>query len=913
MEAGTTIGHYRIIRPVGKGGMGEVYLAEDSRLDRQVAIKVLPERLRDNPERLARFRREARAAASLTHPNIATIHALEEVDGVLFITMEYVDGKPLSGHIPSGGMDLDTFFATFIPLADALAHAHGHGRIHRDLKPGNIMIAEDGTPKILDFGLARIIDPDPVQAAYEESETETTPEIGDDDSTVTMKPEDHQAVRENVPSLTRGGQLMGTPQYMSPEQAEREETDHRTDLFSFGVVMYEALAGQKPFEGKTLESIIGRILTEDPTAVTKLKPITPHTLWLAIRRCLKKERGQRTQTAEELHAELQDVQQEVQAGTVLVDASTVPSPKPVSYWRQPLAMVVLIIAILITMITTWIYKPVSDPPLHKVQFYLDGFRDGPTTSMSISPDGHKLAYVSQGSLWVRRIDEAQPHYIAGTRNVRNPFWAPTGDVVAYSDGFSIKQVSLSDGKISTVCETPHGNAWGATWSNAGLIVFNEPAFGLYQVPARGGKPGLIAEFDAREGEVAYGYPHYLPDGTTLLYTVQRSDGSSDIVALADAVKHRILHVEDFISGVIYSPTGHLIYLVRHGNDSSIWAVPFSSARLQPTGPPVQIAPNSSHISVTPDGILAYISDRKPSRRRLAMVDRSGKKITTIGQPQEWLSNPRLSPDGNFIAVRGVEQGLTDIWIHEIDRGIKTPLTLTNPAQEWRPFWSPDGTQIVYGTGRAGGEDIYIKTVNTSGDAQPVITNSQAEVYPVDWSPDGKYLLYVVIDPESKRDVWYLTMNGERQSAPLISTPFDENNAQFSPDSRYVVYESNQSGAWEIYVTPFPEGDRQWPVSVNGGRTPRWSPTGDEIFYVENNTMMVVSVTMTPVFDIGSPHRLFTEQQSGMSFVPGSSKYGLQYDVTNDGRRFVMIEEVENSNRVTVNIIRNWHKALEEQE
>jgi eukaryotic-like serine/threonine-protein kinase len=374
MNAGQHLAHYTIIRPLGKGGMGEVYLAEDKKLDRQVAIKVLPERLRQNPERLERFRREAKAAASLKHPNIATIHSLEEIEDQLLITMEYVEGESLRDRILSDGMDVDTFFDIFIPLAAALSHAHIQGRIHRDLKPGNIMIAEDGRPKILDFGLARIIDPDPVQVY---SESEPTPEIGPDDETRTMNEEEQwkttEAIEKGVPSLTRGGQLIGTPQYMSPEQAESEEIDFRTDIFSFGVVMYEALTGQRPFEGKTLESIIGRIVEAEPKAVTELKPVTPYTLWVLMRQCLKKNREQRIQTAGELHSALEDVQQEVKTGTVLVDASTIPEPiselaepEPIPLWRQPVTIAVMVLMLIIGGGTIWMLKPIPaipEPPL----------------------------------------------------------------------------------------------------------------------------------------------------------------------------------------------------------------------------------------------------------------------------------------------------------------------------------------------------------------------------------------------------------------------------------------------------------------------------------------------------------------------------------------------------------------------
>ena len=372
---GQTISHYKITSKLGEGGMGEVYLAGDTRLDRQVAIKVLPDAVRQDPERLARLRREAQAAASLKHPDIATIHALEEADGLLFIVMEYVEGETLTERIPADGMDLDSFFSTFIPLTDALAHAHENGRIHRDLKPANVMMTPEGIPKILDFGLARI---ERGEAAMSDLDSQAR--------TAATKP---KAVADVPPSLTQERAFLGTPAYMSPEQIEGKKVDARTDLFSFGVLMYEALTGQRPFQGETVESIMGRILTEEPRSITEQNPITPHQLWWIIRKCLQKDREQRTQSARELHRELVTAQQEVASGPVLVDANTValPPQKPMPFWGQPTAITAVVLALVLGLVAAWLLKPVPEPPLRKFALPVELVRlresDGPV----ISPDG----------------------------------------------------------------------------------------------------------------------------------------------------------------------------------------------------------------------------------------------------------------------------------------------------------------------------------------------------------------------------------------------------------------------------------------------------------------------------------------------------------------------------------------------
>ena len=470
MQPGTHIGRYHILRPLGAGGMGEVYLAEDTRLKRQVAVKVLPERLRSSEERLKRFRREAEAAASLKHPNIATIHSLEEIDDPdgapqLLIVMEHAEGHTLKEAIPEGGMEIDQFFETFIPLADALAHAHSLGRIHRDLKPANIMITEDGTPKILDFGLARIIDPDAVEA-YSDSG------LGEDDATQTMK--------EGVPSLTRGGQLIGTPQYMSPEQAERKDTDARTDIFSLGLVMYEALTGKRAFDGDSLESIIGRILVEEPQAVTELKPITPYTLWTTVRKCIAKKPSRRMQSAEELHADLETVQQDVLSGTVLVDAATLEEVQhadaaqthsgAVALLRQPAALVLAAITLIVGIGASWFLKPATETPVRKFRWPVEGLTNRFNTSIAISPNGVMVAYIAQEKLWVRDLDETSPREISGTQGATSLFWSPAGDELAYvADYNELRTVAASGGPSLTLFKATLSTSAG-TWKPDGMII-----------------------------------------------------------------------------------------------------------------------------------------------------------------------------------------------------------------------------------------------------------------------------------------------------------------------------------------------------------------------------------------------------------------------------------------------------------
>ena len=861
--------------------------------------------------------------------------------------MEYVEGKPLSNHIPSDGMDLATFFSTFIPLADALAHAHGHGRIHRDLKPANIMVAEDGTPKILDFGLARIIDPDPVQAAYEE--TETTPEIDPEASTVTMKPAEQKAdenIPKGVPSLTRGGQLMGTPQYMSPEQAERKETDARTDIFSFGVVMYEALTGQRLFDGETLESIIGRILEAKPKAVTEIKPVTPHQLWWTMRGCLEKDRGKRIQTAQRLHTELQGVKKEVESGTELVDRRAILLSKPVPFWRQPVAVSTVALALVLGLFAAWILKPIPEPPVPPKRMFHLALGEGAGSPM-ISPDGSMLAFIRDNRLWVQDLERGTTRELPETTGADRPFWSSTSDAIGYVAENALWTMDLPGSQPIRVCTLPEGKINGIAWGSTGAIAFSTEMAGivyrLYTVPSRGGQPELFLRPDSTRREIGFSAPSYLPDGRTLMFTVYHTGDSTAIEALAQRYPawgtwwlrlfrlasgtievqspetgRRVLSLPADIAWGGYVPTGHLVYttLGAEIRTFDLWAAPFSLASMEVTGDSRLLAQNiSGGFSCSSNGTLMYRSEPAVGGQQLVWVNRTGTVLDTIGQPQGRIMMPALSPDNRRIAFSAGLNVASYIWIHDMDLGTTFRPT-RGPELTFEPTWSPDGSQIAFASNRSGGPSLFVVDADGSGTPQPLADEPVYSSNP-HWSRDGRYMVYHLRDPETgMADLWYIDLDGDRTPQPLRQQPFDEGGPRLSPDGRYVAYHSNETDRMEVYVTSFPDGKRYWPVSVDGGVQPRWNPQGGELFYVaynatEDDRLMVVRIQTDPTFrPLGSPQELFSEDRIPTKFVPedlGYTTFVPVYDVSDDGQRFVVVQRMASDEeaRPKIIMVQNW--------
>lgn len=904
MDTGTTIGHYSILRLLGKGGMGEVYLAEDTKLKREVAIKVLPVSVGRDPESLRRFRREAEAAAKLYHTNIAHIHTIEDVNDVTFIVMEYVEGKTLTELIPDAGMALDTFFNIFIPLSDALSHAHSQGRIHRDLKPGNIVVADDGTPKILDFGLARIIDPASAQSLYE---SDSDQGVDSEAPTMTMKAE-----AQNVPSLTHGGQLMGTPMYMSPEQAEREEADARTDIFSFGVVMYEALTGQRPFEGKTLESIIGKIIEAEPKSVTEIRPVTPHQLWWTIRKCLQKDREQRMQTARELHTELQAVQQEVKTGTVLVDARTMPPPEPVTQpglltiWRQP--MVLGIMALLLLLVpTAWLLKPtppIPEPLLRRYQLIPE--EEGILADPKVSPDGKMVAYVQGGRLWIRDLDRFESRLIVDQQGVSEPFWSSTSDGVGYRIGTGLWKVSVRGGMAVRVSELPGAGLLSATWGSDGTIVFYRQSFGIMAVSAQGGEPALVVQADTSHGERGIYAPHVLPDGKGLLLVVSKSNGH-EILVYSEGLRRTLLRHPDNIEAVVYAPSGHLVY--QRGEDSpSLWAVPFDLANLSLTGEPFMVAPWGTGPSASGDGTLVYsvAPGAGGAAQRLVWVDRDGRVLDPIGEPIGKIGYPSIAPDGRRVAVHSVVEGNVDVWVYDSERGARIRVTY-EPFLQGEPSWSPEGDRLAFKSGSGRQAELHIRSADGGAETE-VLAKLNVASNP-HWSRDGRYIVLHALD--LGRDLWYVPLTGDREPVLFLQTPYEEGFPVLSPDGRYIAYMSNESGQFEVYLKRFPSGEGKWPASVGGGAFPRWQD--DELFFVQNNTLMATPIKTQPALEIGQPRPLFGGDRVGVVlFDVRRSGLFPTYDVTSDGQRFAVVQERE-PGQAAITVVQNWHLEFADEE
>ena len=915
---GKTLLHYNILKQLGKGGMGEVYLAEDTRLKRQVAIKVLPESLRGSPDRLARFRTEAEAAARLKHPNIAPIFALEDADGQLFIVMEYVEGQPLYAHIPQDGMDIETFFSIFIPLSDALAHAHTHDVTHRDIKPGNIMIAEDGTPKILDFGLARITRPEP----------EETPDAVDSDApTLTMDPNvplpQQEAPQAPPKSLTEGMQFMGTPAYMSPEQAQRQRVDHRTDLFSLGVVMYEALTGKRPFQGDTLESLIGHILVADPKPVTTVKPVTPYTLWQVTRMCLQKNRDERIQMARQLHTELRHVQEEVQSGTVLVDARTMPKPEPVPLWRRPIPIaVMLVLALAIGLIAAWILKPVSEPPLRKFTLTVDPVLQQAYDGPAISPDGTMIAYRQDNTrrLWIRDLDSVTPRELPGTEGGERPFWSPNSDFVGYFASGGLWKVAATAGSGIPLCEGPVvGVSRGGVWKPDGTIVFGIAAKDfyragvLYTVPSQGGEPSVFAVADSSLDQRGVVYPTLLPDGS-LLYAAAVGEDDGSLVVQQGRERRVILPSRgERMAFPVYSSTGHIVYQRGFPESKGVWAVPFDAGSLRVNGDRFPIDANGGYPTVSSDGTLVYRSVNTTSSPpgQLVWVDQQGR-TEPVGEVRQGLGYPALSPDGRRVAFSASTPINPNIYVYDLERDTATRLTFG--VYDDVTVWSPDGRWIAFCSYRSGFGDMYVRAADGSGDTRLLVGGPGVNI-PTSWV--GRHLLYDQSD-STGWDLWYavpraedstVTLDGSSQ--PFLRTPHNEREGCLSPDGRYLAYASDESGRYEVYVRSFPDGGGKMQISSDGGVYPRWGAKGKELFYIEEamvnsdadrGPMMAVPVETTGPFRRGRVRRLFNAPED-VDLVASM----LRYDISADGRRFLAVQRGGKAAQpqITITVVQNW--------
>jgi Tol biopolymer transport system component len=859
--------------------MGEVYEAKDTRLDRTVAIKVLPSHLADNPDLRQRFEREARAVSSLNHPHICTLHDIGEQDGTDFLVMEYIEGETLADRLKKGALPLDQALRYGIEIADALDKAHQQGVVHRDLKPGNIMLTKSGA-KLLDFGLAKLRASEP----------------GHEASVLSALPTEEKP-------LTKEGSILGTFQYMAPEQLEGKDADARTDIFAFGSVLYEMVTGRRAFEGKSQASLIGAIMEHDPPAMSTLQSMTPPLLDHLVKTCLAKEPDKRWQSAGDVERELTWI---VESGSE-AGVTGVARPRGRTHLAWGLA---LVLAVAVVGIAAWNLKPPPPRPVTRLSLLLppgDQFTGWDRHIVALSPDGTHLAYVANGQLYLRAMDRMEATPIRSTEGgVNSPFFSPDGQWVGFHAGGQLRKASVSGGAVVTLCDA--ANPFGASWGADDTIVFGQRREGILQVSSAGGTPEVLVPGSTIEG-LAHG-PQILPDGNSLLFTI--GDGSTwddaQIVVQSLTTGERQVLIEGG-TDARYMSTGHLVYALR----GTLLAVPFDAARLEVTGGPVSIIEGvatalpaftgASHFTVSDIGSLVYIAEVEDgTTRSLVWVDREGREEPLEAEPRAY-TYPCISPDGTQVAL-DIRDQEHDIWVWDFARETLTRLTFDAGWDEY-PRWTPDGRRIVFGSSRSGADNLFWKAADGTGAAEQ-LTDSPNSQHAYSFSPDGKQLVLRERTPEGGRDLRVLSLGGERSSKVLLATEFEDVNGEISPGGRWLAYQSNESGQDEIYVRPFPNvNEGLWQISTGGGTRSLWGPDGRELFYLASDgRLMVVPVQTDPGFAAGIAEILFEDPY--WADAPGRT-----YDISPDSQRFLMIKESEKDTSAprSMTVVLNWFEEL----
>ena len=887
---GKTLSHYKVIEKIGQGGMGEVYRAEDTNLSREVAIKVLPEQFTQDPQRLARFEREAKLLASLNHPNIAAIYGFEEADDVRFLAMELVPGETLQERVAKGPLPVEEALEVCRQIAEGVEAAHEKGVIHRDLKPANVKVTPEGKVKILDFGLAK---------AFEEE----TP-VTDISQSPTLTEE-----------MTRAGVILGTAAYMSPEQAKGKPVDKRADVFAFGAMLYELLTGKRAFEGETITETIAKVLESEPKWEA-LPGTTPWTIQTLLRRCLQKDPKHR------FH-HVADVRIEIQAA--LSDPSEVllPGSLPVRSLQIHWGLVVglaLLTFVLGAGAVLWSLEPAATTTEPTARFVIDlgpdhsipvvlnsGATGSQGDSFAISPDGQHVVYVAlsrdteQSLLYLRSIDQFKARTLPDTEDASDPFFSPDSQWLGFLVGNELRKISLAGGSPVSLATMP-GNTYGRLSWGKEMIVFGTVNTGLWKLPVNGGEPQPLTTLDTEKGEIRHGDVYFLPGGQTVLFTAQYPPSPSVwLLSLATGEQRELM------AGTrpVYASSGHIVFQ-RSG---ALFALPFNVDRLQETSPPVpltqkvrvQLTTGLAEFAISNTGSLVYLPPQENLGSSLVWVDRQGgSQVPPLLETQNMLEYPHLSSDSKQVAFESnVVGGRSDIWIFDVDRG--TRMRLTTEGGGSFPVWTADGEKITFRSTRAEADGIYWKPADGSGAAELLLSQqSDNPVYPTSWAPDGQTLTFYEVKPGNDRDIWTLPVAGD--ASPFLATQFNERAAIFSPNGRWLAYVSDESGQDEVYVQPYPGPGGRWVISTNGGVEPLWSRDGGELFYRIGNQIMVVKIQTEPVLTAGTPQLLFEGQ------FPPNLAGNPNYDITPDGQRFVMVKEVgEDSSEI--NVILNWTEEL----
>ncbi len=888
LAPGTKLGPYEVQSPLGAGGMGEVYRARDTRLDRTVAVKILAAHLSNSPELKQRMEREARAISSLNHPSVCHLYDIGSQDGIDYLVMEYLEGETLAERIRKGPLPLNEILKIGKAVAEALAVAHRQGIVHRDLKPGNVMLTKGGA-KLMDFGLAK---------------SASTGALGSSSSAPLLSAARTMSGASPLSPLTTAGALIGTVQYMSPEQIEGKEADARSDLFALGAVFYEMVTGARPFEGKSQISVASAILEKDPDSISAVQPLTPPAFEHLITACLAKNPDERFQTAQDVALQLKWI-----AGNPAATSTTSSKTTDTkSDHRERTAWLVSgALALLLIAFGLWWLSSRATPKTS----YFAAPLPFEAQDIAIAPNGHTVVMVGspeaerKSSMWLYEPGAPEATRVPGSEGASFPFWSADGRSLGFFADGKLKRLDLAGGPVQTLCEALTGR--GGTWNKNGDILFTPSGLlgvGLYRIAASGGTPTLLASPDRRIKEDSLRWPFFLPDGTHYLYTAMNLSGRKDLYAiylgaLNSTEKHLILRTP---GNSAYIDPGYLLFY----KDRTLFAQNFDLKNFKLSGEPAPIFTDIAFLpriskaaySVSSSGLLMAQKEGESAVSQLVWFDRAGHDLGMAAKAGVF-GNIELSPDGKWIASDTTDPGSlnTDVYLYNVAGGEAKRLTF-DPALDSSPIWSPDQKRLIFSDNREGQFNLYLKNSDGSQE-EKLIPQEGIDRFSNDWSRDGKFILY-----ERGADLWYLSLPG-LQPTEFLKATSTLRTARFSLDGKWVAYASNESGKWEIYVTSFPEAHGKWQVSSGGGIQPRWRGDGKELFYLApDDKLMSVAVKTGANFDAGTPAALF--QAYPREF--GATSEQFFYDVSKDGQKFLINTQVKSA-KTPVSVVLNWTASL----